>query len=138
MQETDRIYPSRVVFVLSLAAHALIALALLVYVEPGLLRYGGVILVLLFIVRECALWRRQTSFALGIDPRRRSITLLSGGQPYFQGKYKVYANRWFAILKLIGKRNNRTLILHRLRFDSDRSYRNLRFALVDREPENAA
>lgn len=138
MQEFYRINPSRVLFGLSLAVHALTASALAAYVDPGPLKYGGIALVLLLAGRESSRWTRRRSISLGCDPRRRTITLVSDGQPYFQGKYKVYANRWFAILKLSDKRKNRTLILHRLRFDTDRSYRNLRFALAEEERKDAA
>ena len=138
MQEYYRIHPSRVLFGLSLAAHGLIALAISVYVDSNPLKYGGMALVLLFAWRECAGWIRQRSFSLGFDPHSQSITLVRAGQPYFQGKYKVYPNRWFAILKLIDKPKNRTLILHRLRFDTDRSYRHLRFALAQEVRKDVA
>ena len=138
MAENFRIYPSRALFGLSLAAHALIALAIAVFVDSTLLKYCGLLLVLLLASRDSACWLRRRSFRLDLDSRRQMITLIRDGQPYFHGKYKVYANRWFAILKLIDKRKNRTLILHRLRFDTDRSYRHLRFALADKERGNAA
>lgn len=138
MRENYRIHPSRVLLGLSLVVHALIALAIAIYVDSGLLRYCGITLTVLLACRESAHWMRQTTLAIGFDPRNSQITLESHGQPYFQGKYKVYANRWFAILKLIDKRKNRTLILHPERFDSVRCYRNLRFALAGKERNLAA
>ena len=138
MAENFRIYPSRALFGLSLAAHALIALAIAVFVDSTLLKYCGLLLVLLLASRDSACWLRRRSFRLDLDSRRQMITLIRDGQPYFHGKYKVYANRWFAILKLVNKQKSRTLILFPDRFHSIQCYRSLRYRLRQREHFDAA
>ncbi|TNF89862.1 MAG: hypothetical protein EP300_04455 [Gammaproteobacteria bacterium] len=99
---------------------------------------AAVSLIALLAWREAGRMLRQGTASLMLDASRASIALEQGGQPYFYVKYKVYATRWFAILKLIDKRKTRTLILHPERFDSIQSYRQLRFALTRLEQSNAA
>ena len=114
---------------LTLAGHALIAIAIGSYVEPVALGAGGMLLVGLLALYET---RRQLDpgiIYLKFDPAASSIELEQRGQPYFYGKYKVYATRWFAILKLIDKQKTRTLILNPDRCNSIQSYRQLRHAL---------
>ena len=66
---------------------------------------------------------------LRIIPQRQVVELFQGQQPYIFRKYKVYETRWFAILKLMDSRMNRTLILNSDCFESIDFYRQCRFEL---------
>lgn len=138
MHEYYRIHPSRVLLAITLCGHAVIGLAVAVYVDFLPITLAAVSLIALLAWREAGRMLRQGTASLMLDASRASIALEQGGQPYFYVKYKVYATRWFAILKLIDKRKTRTLILHPERFDSIQSYRQLRFALTRLEQSNAA
>ena len=131
MQHYFDIHPSRVQPGLSLGLHLLVAIAVAASVEPPAMALLSMMLIALLAWRETSRLLGQGRVRLGIDPRRASIELIQGEQPYFYGKYKVYATRWFAILKLIDNRKNRTLILHSDRFDSIHSYRLLRRLLAN-------
>ena len=137
MQLQFEIRPSTSQLVLLLAGHALIAVAIGFHVEPLLLKLGGIVLLCLLALRESRQLIDQGSAALNFDLSEPSIELRLQGQPYFYRKYKVYANRWFAILKLIDKPNCRTLILNPDRFTSIQSYRQLRRTLRRLEGDNA-
>jgi len=123
---------------LALGGHGLIAVAIAVYVEPVSMMLGGLVLVGLLALRETRQLIRQEVIRLKVNRREASIELEQGGQPYFYGKYKVYATRWFAILKLIDKRKTRTLILNPDRCNSIQSYRQLRYALQQMDQADAA
>ena len=138
MQQYYRIHPSRKLIALAAGVHLLIAAMLAAYTDPWPLKLAAVALVSLLGVREVARLRRQPGISLRFDPVDDSILLQQRGQPHFHAKYKVYATRWFAILKLIDDTRSRTLILHSERFDSDQLYRQLRFALAGKEREHAA
>ena len=138
MQQYYRIRPSRKLIALAIGLHLLIAAMLAAYAEPWPLKLPAVALVSLLGLREVARLGRQADVSLRFDPAEASILLEQDGQPYFHAKYKVYATRWFAILKLIDETRSRTLILHSARFDSDLLYRQLRFALAGKEREHAA
>lgn len=123
------IHPSSTQLRLALAAHGLIALAIAAYVEPIAMKVAALVLVALLALRESMRLLRQGTVNLKFGSDESSIELNEGGQPYFFSKYKVYATRWFAILKLIDKHETRTLILNPDRFDSIQSYRRLRYTL---------
>jgi len=122
---------------LTIAVHVLIALAIAVYVEPTAMMLGGLLAVGLLAERECRSLLQQRTITLTVNPHSATIGLQQGGQPYFFVKYKVYATRWFAILKLMDKRNTRTLILIPDRFNSIQSYRRLRLALQTMDRSDA-
>ena len=137
MQEIYRIHPSNSQLVLTLGAHVVVGLAIATYVTPSWLMFGSLVLVGLLALRETREQLRLGVVRLKLNPAAASIELEQGGQPYFYGKYKVYATRWFAILKLLSKHESRTFILNPDRFDSTQSYRQLRFALWQMEQVNA-
>jgi len=137
VQQIFEIHPSRSQPGLMFGAHALVAMAILVYVEPTWLMLTGLALVGLLAQREVSQLQRFGTVTLKLDPGAGSIELEQGGQPHIYFKYKVYATRWFAILKLVDKQKNRTLILNPDRFDSIQSYRQLRFALCNLEQHSA-
>ena len=116
----------------------MIGLALAAYVDFLPVTLAAVCLIALLAWRETGQLIRQGTVTLMLNPGTVPITLQQGGQPYFYVKYKVYATRWFAILKLIDKRKTRILILHPERFDSIQSYRQLRFALIRVEQNDVA
>lgn len=138
MQQYFEIYPAARHPGLILAGHGLVAVAIAVYVEPVAMMLGGLTLAGLLALRETSQSMRQEIIALKLNPRDASIELEQGGQPYFYGKYKVYATRWFAILKLIDKRKTRTLILNPDRCNSIQSYHQLRYALRQMDQADAA
>ena len=137
MQEIYRIHPSNSQLGLTLGAHVVVGLALAAYVTPPWLMLASLALVGLLALRETREQLRSGVVRLKLNPGAAVIELEQGGQPYFYGKYKVYATRWFAILKLLSKYENRTLILNPDRFDSIQSYRHLRFALCQMEQVDA-
>lgn len=130
MQEYFEIHPSRLQSNLLFAAHLALALLLAVYVEPLAFKLCAVVLVVLLGWREFSLGSARESLLLHYDPRAALIAVQHGEQPYFYSKYKVYGTRWFAILKLDDNCENRTLILNSERFDSEQSYRRLRYLLA--------
>ncbi len=121
-----------------LGGYALIAVAIGSYVEPVALAVTGMALVGLLALHEARQRLRQGIMQLKFNLSACSIELEQRGQPYFYGKYKVYATRWFAILKLIDKQKTRTLILNPDRCNSIQSYRQLRYALQQMEQADAA
>ena len=133
MQQYYRIHPSRKLIALAAGVHLLIAAMLAAYTDPWPLKLAAVALVLLLGLREVTRLGRQPGISLRFDPVEDSILLEQRGQPHFHAKYKVYATRWFAILRLIDKHQNRTLILNPDRFDSIQSYRQLRYVLLSME-----
>lgn len=138
MHEYYEIRPSKRQLVFLLLSHALLALAIIFYLQPGLLKLASLALVLLFAIRESRSLIRQEIIKLRLDTVGASVELEQGGQPYFYSKNKVYQARWFAILKLINEQQSRTLILIPDRFDSIQSYRRLRYRLRQMEHLDAA
>lgn len=138
MQQHFEIHASPAWLGLTLAGHVLLALAIIAYVEPMAMMLGGLLAVGLLAGREYRSLSRQRTISLTVNPHNATIGLQQGGQTYFFGKYKVYATRWFAILKLIDEHNYRALILIPDRFDSIQSYRRLRFALQTMDRSDAA
>lgn len=129
MQQYFEIHPSRMQRGVILGFHALIAVAVAFHVEPPAMMLGGLALTGLLALRQLKRLPNAETVSLKIDPDAASIELRQGGQPHFFCKYKVYATRWFAILKLIDKRKTRTLILNPECCNSIQSYRRLRYAL---------
>ncbi len=114
------------------------ALLLWFYVEPGWFGCAALLLVGLLAWRDFAGLMRLRGCALRLDERGGVVALERRGQPYFYAKYKVYACRWFAILRLIDTEQPRTLILN---FDSvtdPQRYRRLRRSLRALEASRAA
>ena len=132
------IHPSRAQLVLLIAGHLSLAFAVAVYVEPASLRLPAIALILLLGIRESVQELRQGRFVLHCGRYGCGIALRRGEQPYFYGKYKVYATRWFAILKLTNNGKCRTLILNPDRFESTSSYHRLRYLLRRLEQSGAA
>jgi len=137
MQEYFEIRPSRSLLGLLLAMHCLLVLAVAVYVEPAALKLGVILLICLLGFREAGLLARRKNLLLHCNPRTAEVALQCGTQPYFYAKYKVYANRWFAILKLVDKDKNMTLMLSPDCFDSADSYHRLRYLLRRLEQRRA-
>ena len=137
MQEIYRIHPSSSQLALTLGAHGVVGLAIASYVTPPWLMLGSLALVGLLALRETREQLRMGVVRLKLNSATAAIELEQDGQPYFYGKYKVYANRWFAILKLLSKHESRTFILNPDCFDSIQSYRKLRFALGRMEQVDA-
>ena len=138
MRENFEIRPSRNLLVLVLSSHGLTGLVIFFYLEPGLLKLSACALVLLLAIHESKRLFQQEIINLALDPRSAEIEVRQGGQPYFYSKYKVYATRWFAILKLVDDLETRTLILNPERFESEQCYRRLRYFLQRTECADAA
>ncbi|MDH3220169.1 MAG: hypothetical protein OEO19_11615 [Gammaproteobacteria bacterium] len=138
MQKYFDIRPSTAQLVLLLLGHGLAGLVMAIYIEPAPMTLAAVALTGLLALRESRVLMRQGYARLKPDPRGESIEFEQAGQPYFYYKYKVYATRWFAILRLIDKHQNRTLILNPDRFESIQSYRQLRYVLLSMERASVA
>ena len=138
MQEYFELRPSPTQQVLLLVGHGLLAFALGLYVEPASIKLPAIALTLLLGLRERYRLAGEGELVLHCDPRSARIALQRAGQPYFYCKYKVYATRWFAILKLVENGNYRTLVLNSDRFESASSYHRLRFLLRRLERSRAA
>ena len=133
MQEHFEIRPCRRRSLLLLSAHFAFALLLIVHVEAPWTRYCASALVMLIGWREYRNAAAQEIILLHCNSRVPGIGLKQGGQSYFYYKYKVYANPWFAILRLDDKRKSRTLILNSGCFESEQNYRQLRYLLARME-----
>lgn len=137
MQEYFEIKPSRAQLVLLVAAHCLLAAAVAVYVESLTLKLPAMLLLGLLGLHESLRLARQRRLLLHCNPRTAEIALQCGDQSHFYAKNKVYATRWFAILKLVNDDDYRTLILDPDRFDSAASYHRLRYLLCRLEQSRA-
>ena len=137
MQEYFVIRTSRAQLALLVAAHCLLVAAIAVYVEPLTLKLPAMMLLGLLGLRESLRLARQRRLLLHCNPRTAEIALQCGEQPYFYAKNKVYATRWFAILKLVNDDDYRTLILDPDCFDSAASYHRLRYLLCRLEQSRA-
>ncbi len=129
---------SRTQILLLLSCHALAAAMLWYYLEPAWIGLAAAVLAGLLALRDCTALRRQQGEVLSIDEARSLVGLEKRGQPYFYTKYKVYACRWFAILKLVDNDQPRTLILSFDSVNNPQTYRRLRHALLALEPSRAA
>ncbi len=129
MREYYELHPSPSQFAILLIAHAIVGLAAWAYLEPGWETSASVMLAGLLALRESRQFLGQGIVNLDVDGPDSPVAIEQDGQPYIYVKYKVYATRWFAILKLIDKGNNRTVILNPDRFESKQSYQRLRHAL---------
>ena len=133
-----RLTESRLQIQLLWTSHLVGAVLLWRYVDPGWMAWLAALLAALLAQRDCAALRRRRGEVLSIDEARLLIGLEGRGQPYFYPKYKVYACRWFAILKLVDKHQPRTLILNFDSVDNPQTYRQLRHALQALESSRAA
>jgi hypothetical protein len=115
--------------ILLLAAHSTAAATIYFCVTPDLLKWAGIAGLAVSVLIEYRRLIRQGNLLLRVDPGREIIELRQAGQPYFYSKYKVYQTRWFAILKLIDKQKQRTLILNPDCFRSLECYRRCRYDL---------
>lgn len=138
MQKYYEIRPSNSQLVFLLAGHALVAITIIFYLEPGLLKLSALALILLLAVTESRYLIQQEIIKLRLDPKGKTVEFEQGGQPYFYSKNKVYQTRWFAILKLVSEHKSRTLILNPDRFNSIQSYRQMRYLLRKMEHRNVA
>ena len=138
MQDSFEIHPSSSQLKIVCCAHLLTAAIVFFYIDSTLFKWLLLLLLLLFALRESKRLIRQQIIRLRLASTPPGIEIVQGGQPYFFAKYKVYANRWFAILKLIDESQTRTLVLNSDRFSSDRRYRQLRHRLRGPESEYAA
>ncbi len=129
MREYIKLHPSPSQFAILLIAHSMVGLAIWAYLEPGWMTSTSVVLVGLLALRESRQFLEREIINLEIDGPDSPVAVEQRGQSHFYVKYKVYATRWFAILKLIDKGNNRTVILNPDRFESKQSYQRLRHAL---------
>ena len=136
MQRQFQILPSRLELTAILLTLALAASIALIYVEQILVQVFYLAGIALLAFAECRRLGKEKPFWLGVDTTASKLCLTSDGQPYFYIKYKVYRSRWFAILKLIDRRNNRTVILYPDCFNSLQAYRDCRFLLNRLERDN--
>lgn len=134
MHKQFEIFPSRLQLGQQLALLTLAAAIALVYVESLLLQSIYLSAILLLAVGEIQSMRRARPMQLRLNQSTVSLALGQGDQPYFYIKYKVYRTRWFAILKLIDRHKNRTLILYSDSFNSPQAYLDCRFLLGQLEP----
>ncbi len=116
----------------------MVGLAIWAYLEPGWMTSTSVALVGLLALRESRQFLEREIINLEIDGPDSPVAVEQRGQSHFYVKYKVYATRWFAILKLIDNRNTRTLILNSDRFNSIQTYRQLRLVLQTMDRTDAA
>ena len=136
--EYFEIHPSRAQLALLLGGHLAMAIAVAAYVEPEAIKWPAIALILLLGIREIRQEYRLGWLLLHCDRHNGRVALQRGDQPYFYCKYKVYATRWFAILKLTENDKCRTLILNPDRFESASSYHRLRYLLQRPEQSHAA
>ena len=138
MQEHFELHPSRTQLLVLLTGHALVALVIAVYFEAGIISFSALLLTALLALQESRHMLGQDRLLLSFDPRNAEFLLKHCGQSHFFTKYKVYANRWFAILKLVNNDQSRILILNLDRFESAHAYRNLRYLLLRTERIDAS
>jgi len=129
LQQYYQLVTSRAQLLINLAAHFIAAASIFFYVDPVLLKWSGIAAMALSALHAYRHLIRHDIIRLRVDPARQIIELQQAGQPYFYRKYKVYQTRWFAILKLVDQRTDRTIILNSDCFQSDACYRRLRFDL---------
>ncbi|MCP4469573.1 MAG: hypothetical protein GY815_02615 [Gammaproteobacteria bacterium] len=126
MHEYHEVRASRSLLITLAAGHAVAALTIYLFFPAGLLKWSGLAALCLYTLSEYRRLIRHGIIRLRVNPGSAIIEFERCGQPYFYRKYKVYETRWFAILKLMDNRQNRTLILIPDSFSSPRSYRRLR------------
>jgi hypothetical protein len=138
MHEYHEFRASRSVLIFIAAGHLAAALTIYFYFAAGLIKWSTLAALGLFATAECRHLIQHGIIRLRVIPCQATIELEQRGQPYFYSKYKVYQTRWFAILKLIDPKQNRTLILIPDSFSSLRSYRRLRQQIRQLERSDAA
>lgn len=102
----------------------------LIYHESNWAWPGLAALAVLFAVRDLDLLEGNGCLTIELFASDRHIVVIERGQPYFYRKYKVYACRWFAILRLVDQPESRSLLLISDRFKTEKEYRDLRHHLV--------
>ena len=138
MQSYHQLHSSRTQLLTSAALHLVAATAIFFLVTPALLQWSGIAAMLLSAMHAHRHLIRQDFIRIRVDRAQNAIELQYSGQPYFYFKYKVYQTRWFAILKLVDQQKGQTLILNSDCFQSDKTYRRLRFDLRQLERSDAA
>jgi hypothetical protein len=133
MIETFHIHASRIQFILLASGYCMIGLLAWAYIDGWILRSCCSGLCALLILSEFLQYRDQKDLQLRLNLNENSITIKQGGQSYIYRKNKVYPARWFAILRLVGKPNNRTLFLNSDRFKSVLDYQAIRYSLIQME-----
>ncbi len=126
-------------FLITLAAGNVVAALTIYFCFPaGLLKWSSLAALCLYAICEYRRLIQQGIIRLRVNPGRATIEFEQRGKPYIYRKYKVYETRWFAILKLIDRQQNRTLILIPDSFSSLQSYRRLRYQIRQLERFDAA
>lgn len=138
MAQRYRLTESRLQIRLLVLCHVTGAALLFFYLDPGWIGLLAASLAVLLLLRDRSALRSWQGEVLSIDESQALIGLGDHGQPYFYAKYKVYACRWFAILKLVDKHRPRTLILSFDSVENPKNYRRLRHALLALESSRAA
>ena len=138
VQRYHQLKPSRIQLGIVLFTHLAPLPVIYFYVAPAVLKWSAMVGLVIYAAIEYRRLIRQGNIRLRMLPGRVCLELQQGGQSYFYFKYKVYQTRWFAILKLIDTRNNRTLILNSDCFASIESYRRCRYDLRRLERADAA
>ncbi len=101
----------------------------LFYLSLGWQQTCYVVALLLLFVAEIQNHRNSKKRQLLIDLRSGKVSLLLGKKSQIYDKYKVYDSRWFAILRVMAKDQNQTLILTADCFPSIAEYCACRFCL---------
>ncbi len=121
-----------------LGAYLLAASVIYFCLSPSVLKWAGFAGLGVSALIEYRRLIQQGIIRLRVNTQRSSIEIQQAGQPYSYTKYKVYQTRWFAILKLIDRQNNRTLILNSDCFESTDCYRRCRYDLRRLEGSDVA
>ena len=138
MHEYHQVRTSKSFLITLAAGHVVAALTIYFCFPAGLLKWSGLAALCLYAVCEYRRLIQHGNIRLRVNPGRATIEFEQRGQPYIYRKYKVYETRWFAILKLIERQQNRTLILIPDSFSSLKSYRRLRHQIRQLERIDAA
>jgi hypothetical protein len=138
MHEYHEVRASKSLLIILAAGHAVAALTIYSFFPAGLLKWASLAALCLYAAAEYRHLIQQGIIRLRVNPGRATIEFEQRGQPYFYRKYKVYQTRWFAILKLMDHRQNRTLILIPDSFSSLHDYRRLRHQIRQLERFDAA
>ena len=132
------IQSARTLLIILAAAQAIAAITIYFCFPAGLIKWSALAGLCLYAACEYRRLIRQGNIRLRVNPARSGIEIEMPGQPYFFCKYKVYQSRWFAILKLMDRHNNRSLVLMPDSFESLSGYRRLRHQLNRLERIDAA
>jgi len=138
LQQYYQLVTSRAQLLINLAAHSIAGATIFFCVAPLLLKWSGIAAMALSARHAYRHLIQHDIIRLRVDQARQIIELQQADQPYFYSKYKVYQTRWFAILKLVDQRSDRTIILNSDCFQSSECYRRLRFDLRRLEHSDVA